>query len=64
MFSVFDDEFHYIRRGDGKEELFAYRVDPGELTDLARTAAGRQKVEELRTGLVATWTMAGVESRR
>ncbi len=47
MRSVFDQQFHYIRRGDGAEELFDYRADPAETSDLSRTPAGRQKIAEL-----------------
>jgi arylsulfatase A-like enzyme len=36
MKALFTDSLHYILRGDGEEELFAYRTDPGEAHDLAR----------------------------
>jgi arylsulfatase A-like enzyme len=54
MRSVFDQRFHYIRRGDGAEELFDYRADPAEVSDLSRTPAGRQKIAEL-----ARWLQSG-----
>jgi arylsulfatase A-like enzyme len=40
MRAVFDDEFHYIRRGDGHEELYAYRIDTAEERDLKGTPEG------------------------
>jgi len=48
MRSVFDQQFHYIRRGDGVEELFDYRADPTEKSDLSRTEAGKQRMAGLR----------------
>jgi arylsulfatase A-like enzyme len=48
MRSVFDQQFHYIRRGDGAEELFDYRADSGEMTELGRTPAGKAVIEGLR----------------
>jgi len=36
-----DSAWHYIRYGNGNEELFAWRTDPDELKNLAATAAGR-----------------------
>ncbi len=48
MRSVFDQRFHYIRRGDGAEELFDYRADPAETSDLSKTDAGRQQIAGLR----------------
>jgi arylsulfatase A-like enzyme len=51
MRAVFDQQFHYIRRGDGVEELFDYRVDPSETSDLSQTAAGGQRIARLRQRL-------------
>jgi arylsulfatase A-like enzyme len=48
MRSVFDQQFHYIRRGDGAEELFAYREDRAEASDLSATEVGRQRIPEFR----------------
>ena len=47
MRSVFDQQFHYIRRGDGAEELFNYRADSAETSDLSRTTDGKQRIVEL-----------------
>ena len=52
MRSIFDTEYHYILRGDGEEQLFDYRTDPEELTDLRSTEIGRQKLQELRRRLL------------
>src|SRR4029078_12193293 len=51
MRSVLDEQFHYIRRGDGLEQLFDYRADPSELTDLSGTGAGRAKIQQMRLAL-------------
>jgi arylsulfatase A-like enzyme len=38
--SLTDSTVHYIRYGDGSEELFAWRVDPAEARDLAEGQNG------------------------
>jgi len=48
MQSVFDEQFHYIRRGDGAEQVFAYRDDRAEQFDLSGTNAGRERMPALR----------------
>jgi arylsulfatase A-like enzyme len=55
MTSFIDATHHYIRNGDGSEELFAYRQDPGELHNLVGAtgtsdvvAAFRRRFEDLR----------------
>jgi len=53
MRTLFDARYHYIRRGDGAEQIFDYRNDPDEVHDLAGTEAGRRKLEELRMQLIA-----------
>lgn len=35
MKSLVDAEYHYIRNGDGSEDLFAPQTDPDERIDLA-----------------------------
>jgi arylsulfatase A-like enzyme len=54
MYSLTDSAYHYIRTGDGGEEVYDLRVDPGELANLARTeeirgvlAGFREKLREL-----------------
>ncbi len=41
MRALFDSTAHYIRNGDGVEELYAYREDPDERRDVARTDTAR-----------------------
>ena len=41
MRSLIDSTAHYIRNGDGVEELYRYRDDPGELRDVARADSAR-----------------------
>ena len=49
MRSVIDDRFHYIRNeGDGEEQLFDYRADESERSDLASTAEGRAMLRRFR----------------
>jgi arylsulfatase A-like enzyme len=45
MRSLIDSTWHYILHSDGTEELFAWRIDPGELDNLA--ARGRQPPADL-----------------
>jgi hypothetical protein len=53
MGAVFDQEFHYIRRGDGAEEIFDYRTDPSETSDLSQTVTGRERIARLRQRLAS-----------
>jgi arylsulfatase A-like enzyme len=46
-----DERFHYIRNGDGTEELFDYRADPQELQNLVNDPARQPDVVHLRGGL-------------
>jgi arylsulfatase A-like enzyme len=48
MKAVFDGEFHYIRRGDGQEELYAYRTDVAEEQNLGKTPEGEAVLMRLR----------------
>ena len=48
MASVFDATGHYIRNGDGVEEWYAYRTDPGETDDWAKRDAGRDTLAAYR----------------
>jgi arylsulfatase A-like enzyme len=49
--SVLKDRYHYIRDGDGREELYDWEIDPWELRDLATTESGRKEIESLRAAL-------------
>ncbi|MBV6521929.1 MAG: hypothetical protein MNPFHGCM_02073 [Gemmatimonadaceae bacterium] len=49
MYSVFDDSLHYIRNlGDKAEELFAWKVDRAEATDLARQPNAQAELQRFR----------------
>jgi arylsulfatase A-like enzyme len=52
LISVAEGDFVYIRnRGDGTEELYNQREDPGELKNLSRVAAMQPLFERLRRRL-------------
>jgi arylsulfatase A-like enzyme len=49
--SVFDEQHHYIRSGLGKEELYAWRTDSLELTNLAGSPHAAAALQRLRITL-------------
>ena len=49
MASVTDDTHHYIRNGDGTEELYAIAVDPDERHDLSKRPDSAPILERFRT---------------
>ena len=51
MASLFDATGHYIRNGDGVEELYAYRADPDEIDDRAKQSEGRDALPAWRAQL-------------
>ena len=51
MASLMDDRYHYIRNGDGREELFDLSSDPDERHDLSQTAEMRPTLERFRARL-------------
>ena len=51
MESVIDDVYHYIRNGDGREELYAIGVDPHERDDLGQREDMRPVLERYRARL-------------
>jgi arylsulfatase A-like enzyme len=51
MKSLVAGEYHYIRNGDGREELYNIEADPLEKRNLAGSAAARKKLEVLRASL-------------
>lgn len=53
MHTLVRDGLHYIRNGDGREELYRFEVDPLESTDLAGTAAVREELAAFRRELAA-----------
>lgn len=48
MRSVVGDSLHYIRNGDGSEELYRFRLDPAEGVNLAADSAWQGRVADLR----------------
>jgi arylsulfatase A-like enzyme len=48
MNSVIDDSLHYILNGDGVEELYNWRADPDETTNLAETSPGHPGLQKMR----------------
>lgn len=48
MRGVIEDPYHYIRNGDGVEELYDYRQDPREEDNLAASPAVTQVLTRLR----------------
>jgi hypothetical protein len=55
MHSAFADGYHYIRGGDGKEELYHFLSDPLETRDLAGTPEGMTRIARMRA-------LAGVDA--
>ena len=53
MSSLMDDRFHYIRNGDGREELFDLAADADELQDLSQNPAMRETLARFRAKLDA-----------
>jgi arylsulfatase A-like enzyme len=52
--SVVDEQYHYISSGSGKEELYAWRTDSLEQTDLAHSPEGSAIIRKLRGRLAET----------
>ncbi|MBL8958878.1 MAG: sulfatase [Gemmatimonadetes bacterium] len=53
MHSLIDDTFHYIRDGKGREELYRYRQDLPEATDLAPSDTARTAWYRAKLGTVS-----------
>ena len=49
--SLVDRGFHYIRNGDGREELYDLDTDPHETHDLARSAEATEMLRQFRESL-------------
>jgi hypothetical protein len=56
MKSLVIEDYHYIRNGDGQEELYNIVNDPAEEHNLAHTAAESQRLEHFRTSLTTVLT--------
>ena len=64
MVSVIAWGYHYIRGGDGREELFEVEQDPAELRDIARAPAHAAVLKNLRALTTATRASGGAGSPR
>jgi arylsulfatase A-like enzyme len=51
MHSIIRDNLHYIRNGDGSEELYDFEADPRERDDLARAEGVEPRLPELRRAM-------------
>jgi hypothetical protein len=54
MTSLTDTRHHYIRNGDGSEELYDIANDPDERHDLGKREDSRQLLEQYRKALHAS----------
>ena len=54
MKSLVGRGFHYIKNGDGSEELYDFDGDPLEEYDLSGTVKGKQVIEQMRQSLAKT----------
>lgn len=54
MKSLIIDQYHYIRRGDGREELYNFESDPEEKQDLSHSQELREMLERFRSSLKKT----------
>jgi arylsulfatase A-like enzyme len=62
MKSLSTEGYHYIRNGDGREELYNWEADPWEQHDLAPTESGRRELEHFRASLTSILRQAIVEA--
>ncbi|MFN2433487.1 MAG: sulfatase, partial [Gemmatimonadota bacterium] len=51
MYSIIDEHLHFIRNGDGQEELYDLEGDPEELHDLAQLPAVAADLARLRANM-------------
>jgi arylsulfatase A-like enzyme len=63
MESLLDDRLHYIRISNGEEQLFEYRSDYAELTDLAKVAPWSDSLPRLREELKSRSEVRGPRSK-
>ena len=63
MVSLVTDRWHYIRNGDGIEELYDLTTDPSERTDLAASAAVADDLARFRAYL-STWRSIRLDEPR
>ena len=46
--SLVSTDHHYIKNGNGKEELYDWQADPWEQSDLSKTPRGLEKLAYFR----------------
>ena len=51
MKSLVAGRYHYVRNGDGSEELYDFENDPDEQHDLATSSEGRRLLARFRVSL-------------
>jgi arylsulfatase A-like enzyme len=51
MRSVVLEQYHYIKNGDGREELYDFENDPFEQADLSGSVEGRRQIAKFRSAL-------------
>jgi arylsulfatase A-like enzyme len=51
MYSLVDSTHHYIRNGDGTEELYNHRIDPAEMENGAGSPDGAEVIQGFRATL-------------
>lgn len=56
MKSLILNGYHYIKNGDGREELYRYKTDLWEKRDLVRSGKNRQRLDWFRKPLEAFFT--------
>lgn len=55
MKSLVAEHFHYIKNGDGSEELYNFQNDPNETNELSRSEEERQVLDRFRSFLKTTF---------
>jgi hypothetical protein len=51
MLSLVIDPYHYIKNGDGREELYHFRLDPWEKHDVSASEESQRIREQFRAAL-------------
>ena len=59
MKSLVADRYHYIKNGDGSEELYNFETDPQEARNLTNSAEGQPLLRQFRLALETTFARSG-----
>ncbi|MDA7915162.1 sulfatase [Rhodopirellula sp.] len=62
-FSLRTPEWHYMRYTDGSRELYDMNADPGEFTNLAKTADATDRLQQLERVLQTRLSKAGIKAK-